>query len=260
MEAIKTGLKGYDKSKIDIYIAYLKRLKGEKKGKKFANTWFGKVPNEIYISVFKIVYATGLNIDGETVSLDFDEKLEIIYDYHAYQNKLLIAHPESVLDFQVVYKGDTFSFAKDSGKVTYMHEIDNPFAKKKEIIGAYGVIKNNRGEFIEFLNREEIDKLKNVSNIKETWDIWESRFVLKSIIKRMCKAYFNDITHEIDIIDNESNEPENALIENPIQKKIKAAKTEKAVNKIYKENIEEIEDKKAFIQMCTDRKTEIKKA
>jgi len=255
---VRKFLKECDKSKVDIYISYLQSLEAEKdKDGKLKNYWFKNVTPEQYANTFKKVYETGLFIDGDSVTLNYRKKLIITYDYHAYKNKIMISYPETIFDFQVVNEGDEFSFKKESGSVIYSHIISNPFNNNKKIIGAYGIIKNRRGEFIEHLSTSEIEKMKNTSTMKNIWVAWYDRMVLKSIIKRICNVHFKDITQTIDIIDNETNEPERALISDLIQTDIKNAKTTEELTIIYNTNIGIVEDIESFINILGDRRKEI---
>jgi hypothetical protein len=259
MENIRKLLKNYDSEKVDIYISYLQNLKTEKtKDGKLANWWFDKVSEQDFANVFKKVANTGLFIDGDSITLNYRKKLVITYDYHAYKNKVMLSYPETIFDFQIVYKDDSFTFRKESGKVIYSHTIANPFDTKKEIHGAYGVIKNRKGEFIEFLTMDDIDKMKNTSLMKNIWNTWFDRMVLKSIIKRICNIHFKDIVKDIDTIDNETNNLNATNINELIQKDIENAKTQEDLTKIYNENIGTIEDVEGFINLLTEKKKEIK--
>lgn len=255
---MKTLLKNFDENKVDIYISYLNQLKDEKdKDGKLKNWWYNNIKLQQFADIFKKVHETGLFIDGDSVTLNYRKKLIVTYDYHAYKNKVTLSYPETIFDFQVVYNGDSFTFKKESGKVIYSHTISDPFNTKKEIIGAYGVIKNKRGEFIELLHMGDINKMKNTSTMKNIWDNWFDRMVLKSVIKRICSVHFHDITKDIDDIDNEINEPQRANIPELLQKEIEEAKTEEKLTEIYKSNIKNIEDRESFIQLLGARKTEI---
>lgn len=258
---IKELLKSYDSKKVEVYISYLGHLEKETKSDgKLTNWWFKKVTEEQYADAFKKVADGGLSIDGDSVTLTYKKRLVIIYDYHAYKNKILLTYPESKFDFQLVYKGDNFTFRKESGQVIYTHNIGNPFDTKKELIGAYGVIKNSKGEFIEFLTMDDIEKMKKTSTMQSIWSTWFDRMVLKSIIKRICGVHFKDITTEIDKIDNETNQPERASLPQEILDKIDAAKDTKTLTKIYNDNVGVIEDKGAFISQLTLKRQELEKA
>jgi len=207
-EAVKKSLldKGYDASKVAVFVQYLKELHEEKnKQGQLKNRWAKNVTDEQYVTIYeKVAIDDPLYIDGETITLNYRGKLKVTYDYQAYKNKLLVVHPESVLDFQLVYKDDTFAFSKQSGKVTYSHKIANPFDTKKEIIGAYGVVKNSRGEFIEFLTLDDIKKMRAVAQTDNVWKTWFDRMVLKSVIKRSCRVHFFESFKNIEELDNEN--------------------------------------------------------
>lgn len=251
-------LKGYDSNKVDIFISYIESLKLEKdKSGKLKNWWAAKQTDKQYADLFKKVYETGLYIDGDSVTITFRGKMLVTYDYHAYKNKIINSYPDTIFDFGIVYKGDEFSFKKDSGKVIYSHLIKDPFNNKKEIIGAYGIIKNSRGEFIELLNMSDIQKMKNTSQMKNIWDAWFDRMVLKSVIKRICTVHFKDIVSNIEVMDNETNEPERATFDETVLNEIDNAKTEDELGEIYRNNISLVSDQKSFIEILSKRKKEI---
>jgi len=255
---MKEKLKDYDQSKVDIFISYLKTLEEEKSNDgKIVNYWVKNITEDQFINAFKKVYETGLFIDGDSVTLTYRKKLVITYDYHAYKNKIIHTYPDTKFDFQIVYEGDLFSFKKESGKVVYSHTMANPFKIDKKIVGGYGIVKNIRGEFIEILTKADIDKMQNTSKMQNIWNAWYDRMVLKSIIKRICSTHFHDITKSIDVIDNETNEPENASIDVLIQDEISNAETVDQIELIYKANISGIENKNAFINLCKERKDEL---
>lgn len=255
---MKTLLKDFEKNKVDIFIAYLNKLETDKdKDGKVIAWWYSKLSKNDFANAFKKVYEQGLFIDGDSVSLNYRKKLIITYDYHAYKNKVTLSYPETIFDFQLVYEGDNFTFRKESGNVIYSHTISDPFNKSKKLKGAYGVIKNKRGEFIEFLSLSDIEKMQNTSLMKNIWKQWFDRMVLKSIIKRICNVHFHDITKGIDSVDNETNEPKRATIDELIQKDIDNASTEAELTKIYKANISTIEDKESFINILGKKKSEI---
>lgn len=253
-------LKEYDRSKVDVFLSYVHNLKTEKdKDGKLKNYWATITKDEEFSNIFKKVYETGLFIDGDTVTLTNRGRIIITYDYHAYINKILLSYPESTFDFQVVYEGDDISFRKESGKIYYTHKKNNPFNTNKKVIGAYGVIKNSKGEFIETINIDDITKMKNSSKMKYIWDTWFDRMVLKSVIKRICSIHFKDITKSMDYIDNETNDPDRATIDELILADIDNAETEEVLGKIYNHNIATVKDKKQFIEVLGKRKVELQK-
>lgn len=121
--------------------------------------------------------------------------------YKAFKNKIYMVYPESEIDVQIVREGDDFNFAKESGSVIYSHSFSNPF-EDKPIVGAYCVIKNKRGEFLELLNKRDYDEMQKSSKTPRTWQQWPSEFWRKSVIKRACKTHFNDITNKLEEQDN----------------------------------------------------------
>lgn len=254
MKNIKNQLADYDSTKVDIYIAYLKQLQSDAK-----NTWIKSIGPEEFINVFKKVSSTGLSIDGDTVTLGYLKKVVIQYNYHAYKNKITLMYPDTIFDFGLVYRGDEYSFKKESGKVTYNHIISDPFGEDREIIGAYGVIKNSRGEFLETINMETIGKMKNSSKMKFIWDAWFDRMVLKSIIKRICSVHFKDLVVEIEEMDNETNEPDNAGISVEIQEEIENAENQKELSKIYAEHSGNVGNEKQLLKLLSERKNQLPK-
>jgi hypothetical protein len=124
--------------------------------------------------------------------------------YHAFKNKIYMVYPDTVFDLQLVREGDEFTVSKESGAVLYQHNIADPFTStESKIKGAYCVIKNSRGEFLETLNSTDFEKMRNSSKNPALWGKWLSEFWLKSVIKRACKRHFHDITKAIDEKDNE---------------------------------------------------------
>jgi hypothetical protein len=251
-------LQGYEGRQVDIFISYVKSLKTEKdKDGKLKNYWATKLSDEQYANLFKKSYSSGLPIDGDSVTITFRGKPIITYDYHAYKNKIILSYPETIFDFGLVYKGDDFSFRKENGKVIYSHIINNPFDNKKEIIGAYGIIKNSTGEFIELLNLNDINKMKNSSKMQHIWNAWFDRMVLKSVIKRICTIHFHDVVKDIDDVDNSVIEPERATIEESLLTDIDNAETEEQLGKIYKANVGLVQDVNQFLEVLSNRKKEI---
>jgi hypothetical protein len=124
--------------------------------------------------------------------------------YKAFKNKIYMVYPETVIDLQLIREGDTYNFAKESGAVIYQHNMSDPFEDvQHKIIGAYCVIKNSRGEFLETLNQTDYKKMQESSKSPALWNKWESEFYLKSVIKRACKRHFNDVTKVLEEKDNE---------------------------------------------------------
>lgn len=156
--------------------------------------------DQLYTMAFKF-WNLGLVIDG--VNVVITGRGMALPTYHGYKNKVKQIYPDATFDTQLVREGDTFQVAKESGEVVYSHQIANPF-DNKPIVGAYCVIKFGGNEYLETLNSHDYKEMKGSSKNPGTWDKWESEFWLKSVIKRACKRHFNDVTIEIDRVDNET--------------------------------------------------------
>lgn len=244
---------GMQKDKVDIYINYIKSLKKDDK-----TAWAKTTSENDFEAIFKKVANTGMYIDGDSITLaSLKGKLVANYDYHAFKNKVLLTYPDTIFDFGIVYEGDEYLFSKDSGKVSYSHKMNNPFQTDKKIIGAYGIIKNAKGEFVETINMQDIDKMKRTSKMSFIWDAWFDRMVLKSVIKRICSVNFKDIVKDIDSLDNEANDPNRVSIPQVIIDALDEAKTQKDLNEIHAKYIDTVEDKNVFLSMLTSKKQEI---
>jgi len=193
---------------VENYASYCQRLLLEKtKDGKLKNPFMQYKKPEELANLFRRVLADGLIFDGKHITL---QSTGISYDYIAYKNKMLLAYPESKIDVSVVSDKDEFSFSKENGLVSYEHKIKEPFGNNN-IVGAYCVIKNNRGEFLTMLNMEEIDKHRKVAKTDYIWQSWFKEMVLKTVIKKACKQHFDDVYTKIEELDNENYDLENAL-------------------------------------------------
>ena len=258
---VQNGLKDYDKNEVNVFINYLKDVETQKDREgKLVNQWFQYAKAEQLIDLYKKVALDKLYIDGSTITLQFKGKLMVSYNYQAYKNKLLQVYPETLFDIQNVFAGDTFSFKKESGKVFYTHQINNPFENNKTIIGCYCIVKNKRGDFIETLNIDEINKMRNSAKTKNIWDSWFSEMTLKSVIKRACKRHFNDIVINVETLDNDNYEPETAEFDSEIKHKINSCNTLDELQAVYDDFKGKVKDEKMLISLLSTRKKEIKKS
>lgn len=262
LKIIKDELVKYsDLQEVNNYIAYLFALKNDKnRDGQLKNKWVEKVGDGSYIQVFKKVSKEGLNIDGDMVTLQFRGKLLVSYNYQAYKNKVLLIYPETLFDVQTVSNLDTFSFRKNNGKVLYNHEFGDPFNTEKDIIGAYCIIKNKRGEFIEILNLEDISKMRNVAKTQYIWNEWFGEMVIKSVTKRACKRHFKDLVGEIDEIDNDNYELENVSVDHEMQTKINNCETVEELQDLYDLIKDDIKDEVIFLKLMKERELEIEKS
>jgi len=259
-EIIKKSLKDFDETEVNIFVEYLKQLETEKdKDGAKKNKWFPFFKDEQAINIYKKVAKTGLYIDGDMITILNKGKIMVQLDYRAYKNLVLIRYPESIIDANIVYDKDIFSFKKENGKIIYSHKITDPFNVNKEIIGAYCVIKNKRGEFLEILNMTEINKMRASSKMQNIWNNWTSEMCLKSVIKRTSKRLLDDVIVYADKLDNEINDPELVSFPENIKEKINNAKTEQDLTDIYNAEKSNISlDEVKFIELLSERKKEIK--
>ena len=111
------------------FASYVIKLETEtdKEGR-MKNPWMKGRKEEEMVALFNRVAEDGLVLDGKHITL---QSTGISYDYVAYKNKMLLAYPESKIDVSLVYQGDDFSVAKESGSVVYSHNIKNPFDRKE---------------------------------------------------------------------------------------------------------------------------------
>lgn len=201
--AILSG-QGFNDEDVDMFASYCQRLliEVDKKTGKPKNPFMATKTAEALSKLFKRVANEGLKFDGKHVSL---QSTGISYDYVAYKNKMLSVYPETKLDMSVVCEGDTFNFRKEDGKIIYSHVIGDAFNEKKAIIGAYAIIKNQRGEFLTTLNKEEIAKHRKVAKQDYIWSAWFKEMVLKTVLKKGLKYHFEDEFESMNETDNESS-------------------------------------------------------
>jgi len=183
---------GHDEQEVGKFLAHLHDVRNANKPINVTDTY-------AYSAYAKV---TNLGIPFDGVSAVFTGQKMFMVTADGYKNRVLKTYPETEIDMQLVREGDKFQLAKESGSVVYSHTIANPF-EDKEIEGAYVVMKNKRGEFIETLNKADFEKMKNASKQGYLWKTWASEFWLKSVVKRACKRHFKDIITEIDKLDNE---------------------------------------------------------
>ena len=227
-------LKDHNEEEVANFASYIVRLKLEtdKTGKR-KNYWIQNKTEEQMAELYKRVANDGLVFDGVHITL---QSTGISYDYIAYKNKMFLAYPESTIDVSLVHDGDDFMFRKVNGQVEYTHNISSPF-NKGELVGAYCIIKNKRGEFITLLNKDDIDKHRKVAKTDYIWRQWFDEMALKTVIKKACKQHFSDIFQEIEKKDNENFNLENPLdLDLKVKQEIDAIDNLKDLQEYYKKN------------------------
>jgi len=186
----------YTEEDVEKFAGYCVKLSKDEKSK-FINSKSAKD----LASLFRRVQSEGIPFDGVHVTL---QSTGISYDYVAYKNKMYLAYPETKFDVGIVFKGDSFNFEKTDWSVVYQHTISNPFGQKDiDIIGAYAVVRNSRGEFLTTLSAEDIAKHRKVAKTDFIWKAWFQEMCLKTITKKACKLHYGDVYRKIEEMDNE---------------------------------------------------------
>jgi len=244
-------LSDLEPKKVEKYIEYCRTIRVDK------NPWIVQRSPEQLASFYRSVIEDGLEFDGKHITLI---STGISYDYVAYKNKMFLAYPETLIDVQLVHKDDKFQFTKESGKVTYKHEIVNPFGTNdSELVGCYCVVKNKRGEFINTLTMEEIQKHRKVAKTDFIWKSWFSEMVLKTVIKKACKTHFADVFQNMETLDNMQNDVSKPLgISIETKQEIEAFTDVDELREYYSKNKKKNAGvKEDFAKACTERKDSI---
>lgn len=260
---IRQGLSEFEQYHVERYIKYCLKMLTETKGynsTELKNPWMEHRDDYQLIDFFINVARDGVFIDGEDITLI---STGVSYSYQAYKKLMLMAYPETVIDVQLVYKDDKFSFRKESGRVFYKHEINNPFDEKKDenVIGGYCIIKNNRGEFFTALSAAEIANHRKVAKTDSIWRSWFQEMCLKTVIKKGCKRHFKDAFSNVETIDNENYDLEKPLgISVETKQEIESFDDVSALRQYCKDNIgKNAGVKEDFVKACTQRADEIEK-
>lgn len=186
----------YTEEEVEKFAGYCVKLSKDEKSK-FICT---KSAKDLAL-LFRRVQSEWIPFDGVHVTL---QSTGISYDYVAYKNKMFLAYPETKFDVALVYNGDKFSFEKTDGNVLYQHTIANPFGQEdKDVIGAYAIVRNSRGEFLTTLSANDIAKHRKVAKTDFIWKAWFQEMCLKTITKKACKLHYGDVYTKIEEMDNE---------------------------------------------------------
>ena len=235
-EKIIELLSEYNQEEVENFASYcIRLLLAKKRDGSLQNPFMQKKTNEVMATLFKRVAKDGLVFDGIHITL---QSTGISYDYIAYKNKMFLAYPESTIDVNLVYEGDDFSIAKESGGVMYSHKIGNPFDQtEKNIKGGYCIIRNKRGEFMTLLSKDDIDKHRKVAKTDFIWRQWFAEMATKTIIKKACKLHFSDIFQNIEKNDNDNYELENPLeLDLKLKQEIDKIETIEKLKEYYQDN------------------------
>ncbi len=174
---------------------------------------------------------------------------------------MLSVYPESKIDLQLVYKDDTFSVEKSENGIKYKHVFGNVFNRTNEnIIGGYCVIKNQRGEFITTLTKEDLDKHRKIAKTQNIWDNWFVEMCMKTIFKKATKFHFDDIFESMNEEDNKEIDLDKTGIsdnDNEISNKLSDIKTIEELGEFYKENKDKVENRAIFNKLISNKQNEL---
>ena len=194
---MKKLLSGFNVEEVDFFIDYVQKLKDAKSYNKttkqweIKNEWTTKKNDAWFSDLFKKNSHTKLRFDGQHITINQNG---LSYDYVAFKNRLLLAYPEAKISFSEVYNDDDFTFSNNSDGVVFKHKITTPFSRKPEnIIGAYCVIKTDRGEFLTLLDKNEIEKHRAAAKTDSIWKLWYIEMVYKTILKKAIRIHYEDI-------------------------------------------------------------------
>jgi hypothetical protein len=235
-EKIIKLLEEYSSEEVENFASYCVRLQMEKKKDgSLKNIWMQKRTEDQMATLYKRVAKDGLVFNGAHITL---QSTGISYDYIAYKNKMFLAYPESTIDVGLVYEGDEFKIAKESGNIMYSHSVINPFNQnEKTLVGGYCIIKNKRGEFMTLLSKEDISKHRKVAKTDYIWKDWFTEMATKTVIKKACKLHFSDIFQNIEKNDNDNYDLDIPLdLDLSVKQKIDSIKTIEELKEYYQEN------------------------
>ena len=194
-------LSEYKKEDVERYVRYVEKLCADVK-----SSFVTKYSEDRLAQAFRLVASEWLAFDWVHIT---HQSTGISYDYQALKNKMLIAYPETVIDVSLVYEWDEISFGKESGKISYTHKLKDPFGirEDKDIVGAYAVIRNKRGEYLTTLNKADLEKHRKTAKTDYIWKAWFAEMCMKTIMKKACKTHFWDVYDKIEEMDNENYDP-----------------------------------------------------
>ena len=117
------------------------------------------------------------------------------------------------LNPRVVYKDDTFDINLATNEINHNPSLTGRV--DKNIIGVYCVATRGQERVVDFMSREEIDKIMAIAPTKYIWDKWYGEMAKKSIIKRICKILSINGT-KLELADNIDSAVGYQDIKNPV--------------------------------------------
>jgi len=195
----------YSEKEAKIYYSYIIELVNDKK-----NKWTEWKDHNYFIIKYEQVKNDWLVLDWKHITIWYNG---ISYDYVAYKNKMLINYPESIIDINLVYESDEFSFKKENWKVVYNHTFANPFENTNDKIKWwYCIIKNSRWEFITLLSKKDFEEHRKVAKTDYIWKAWYKEMCMKTLFKKAIKVHYDDIFQAIEEEDNKNYDLEKPKI------------------------------------------------
>lgn len=255
---------GYTETEINNFTNYLTKLETStnSRGEKVCK-WFPYLTVALAAELYSKVKAEGLTLDGKHITIvNRGGGISVDYDYIAIKNKLLVIYPETRIDFDIVYKDDTFKFYKQNGQVIYEHNINGPFRHKdNDIIGAYCVIRNKRGEFILTLDRDELNQLRQKARTDDVWQEWFRDMCVKSVIRKLLKKHFDDVyTPTMEEEENKQTSLEQPIpveITETVEQEIQKITTLEDLKQYYLAKSKEVKDLKSLRIAINTKKKKI---
>jgi hypothetical protein len=162
----------------DLYVVTKKEE--EEAGGREPYKFITSVEDRQLLQWFNHCAAHGEEIDGKSVCIT---PRGLTRDWRGLENVILRAYPTAKVDGGIVRKGDTYNFAKESGRFVYQHKMSNPFAPATDIEGAYCVISIGGVDYAEFINLARYAQLKGMSKQKHLWDKFPDQFWRKSALR-----------------------------------------------------------------------------
>jgi len=199
MENLKKIISKYGKDFINVIIEIASK---QNKQREYINKWLWSKDVAYFDKVVSDLKRLGVTLDGKHATLT---QRGLTFDYIVYKNRLLKNYPNAIIDLDLVFSGDDFEIKKENGKVIYNHTIANPFGKKLEtLIGGYCIVRiAGRGEFQTTMAKEELDKHKELSNMKYLYNDWWQELYKKTLLRKNLKFHFEDEFADIQEVDDE---------------------------------------------------------
>lgn len=212
-DIFKATLPDNKKAEFQTYRDYYRKAYNDPKTA-FVKQW---KPEEV-IALWRKAQRWHMNIDG--VNCWFDPRSGLFFNYVAMKNAVFSLYPKARFDVQIVLTGDEFTCGRTEQGVTYTYKKADPFAdlifkvvkgkdgyeieKDTNFVGAFGVFVANDEtgtEVLELLGRKDLEQIVQTSRQISQWNKWAGEYIMKTILKRVCKRIRQDDRDFQDLID-----------------------------------------------------------